>query len=321
VPEPPAASTLSDAFRFTLNTGRVRDQWHTMTRTGKSARLGSHKPAPLVEMHPADAARLGVRHGDLARVSTAHGSAILEVVVEEGQRRGSVFAPIHWSGETSSDGRVGALVHRVLDPISGQPDAKATPAAITPEPMALRGFLLSRRALRLPVAAGGCWWVRVAIEGGFGMLFATNLTTRELAGWPAKLFPDAELAEYVDDAARVYRCAGSIGGSLEAVLFAGPAEARPQWEAARALFAGCPAEPASRKLALSGQAPDGRENAGPLVCACFGVGLAAIRDAVVADAATSPEAIGALLRAGTNCGSCVPELKRIIARELAPQAG
>jgi assimilatory nitrate reductase catalytic subunit len=88
--------------------------------------------------------------------------------------------------------------------------------------------------------------------------------------------------------------------------------------AAKALFAESPAEAASRKLALSGQAPGGRESAGPLVCACFAVGLAAIRDAVVAHTATSPEAIGALLRAGTNCGSCVPELKRIIARELAP---
>ena len=60
---------------------------------------------------------------------------------------------------------------------------------------------------------------------------------------------------------------------------------------------------------------------GPLVCACFGVGLARIREAVLTEAATSPEAIGQLLRAGTNCGSCVPELKRIIAGELAPQAG
>jgi assimilatory nitrate reductase catalytic subunit len=319
-PERPAAAALSHVFPFTLNTGRVRDQWHSMTRTGKSARLGSHKLAPFVEVHPADAARLDLRAGDLARVSTAHGSALLEVIVEEGQRPGSLFAPIHWSAETSSGARVGALVQPIVDPISGQPDAKATPASIAPEPMAMRGFVLSRGALGLP-AAGGCWWARVAIEGGFGTLFATNLTTREFADWPAALFPGAELAEYVDDAAGVYRCAATTGGSLEAVLFAGPAEARPQWDAVRAPFAESAIEPASRKLALSGHAPDGRASAGPLVCACFGVGLAAIRDAVVADAATSPEAIGALLRAGTNCGSCVPELKRIIARELAPQAG
>ena len=108
-PARPAAR--SDGFPFTLNTGRVRDQWHTMTRTGKTPRLAAHRPAPFVEVNPADAARLNLRHGDLARVSTAHGAAVLEVAVEEGQRPGSLFAPIHWSSENSSNGRIGALVH------------------------------------------------------------------------------------------------------------------------------------------------------------------------------------------------------------------
>ena len=129
----------------------------------------------------------------------------------------------------------------------------------------------------------------------------------------------AELAEYADDAAGVYRCAAVAGGSLQGVLFAGPAEARPHWDAAKALFA--EAGDSTARLVLSGQTRSGEPDAGPLVCACFGVGLARIREAVLTEAAISPEAIGQLLRAGTNCGSCVPELKRIIARELAPQAG
>jgi assimilatory nitrate reductase catalytic subunit len=87
----------------------------------------------------------------------------------------------------------------------------------------------------------------------------------------------------------------------------------------KALFAE-PQPPAGRRLALSGQALDGLCETGPTVCACFGVGLAAIRDAIIAAQAASPETIGQMLRAGTNCGSCVPELKRII-REHAPQAG
>ena len=111
----------------------------------------------------------------------------------------------------------------------------------------------------------------------------------------------------------------SPAASLHGVLFAGPAEARPHWDAAKALFA--EAGDRSARLVLSGQTRSGDADAGPLVCACFGVGLARIREAVLTEAATSPEAIGQLLRAGTNCGSCVPEMKRIIARELAPQAG
>src|SRR5919202_454914 len=77
--------------------------------------------------------------GPAARLSSPHGSAVLEVAIEEGQAPGNLFAPIHWSGETSSSGRIGALVHAIVDPFSGQPDAKATPAAVVPEPMALRG--------------------------------------------------------------------------------------------------------------------------------------------------------------------------------------
>ncbi len=82
VPERPAlAEAVSERFPYLLNTGRARDQWHTMTRTGSSPRLGSHRPVPYVELHPDDAARLGLATGDLARVETALGSAVLEVII------------------------------------------------------------------------------------------------------------------------------------------------------------------------------------------------------------------------------------------------
>src|SRR5688500_2547281 len=142
-----------------------------MPRTGRSARLGSHTPVPFVEVNPDDAAALGLVHGDLARVSSRYGSAVLEIVVTANQRRGSLFAPIHWSGETSSDGRVGALVHPIVDLVSGQPDAKATPVTIAAVPAARRGFVLSPTPVALP---SGVWWARVTIEGGTGTLFATD---------------------------------------------------------------------------------------------------------------------------------------------------
>jgi assimilatory nitrate reductase catalytic subunit len=318
-PERPAAAPLSEAFPFRLNTGRVRDQWHTMTRTGRSARLGSHTPVPFVEINPVDAARFGLFHGDLARVSSRAGSAVLEVVVAEGQRPGSLFAPIHWSGETSSDGRVGALVHPVVDPFSGQPDAKATPAAIEPLSMRRRGFLLARAALPL---LGRTWWSRVTIEGGTGTLFATDLPTQDIAAWANALFRGkGELAEYADPLQDIYRCAAFVGEELVGSIFVGPAEARPQWDAAKALFARGSIDGHFRRAALSGQLQEGIGETGPTICACFGVGLTVIRDTIMAGAATSAEQIGIALRAGTNCGSCVPELKRILAHELAAQAG
>jgi assimilatory nitrate reductase catalytic subunit len=315
-PEAHAASALCEGFPFRLNTGRVRDQWHTMTRTGRSARLGAHSPIPFVEVNPADAARLGLATGDLAQVTSPHGSAVLEVVVTDTQQTGALFVPIHWSSETSSDGRIGALVHPVVDPLSGQPDAKATPAAIAPVRMARRGFVLSRASVSPPA---GMWWGRVAVESGVGTLFATDLGVRNVATWARTCFAQAELTEYVDLPGDIYRCAAFSDGQLAGCMFVAPAAARPQWEAVKALFAGAPLDESVRRLALSGTGLGDGADAGPTICACFGVGLAAVRDAIMSGAATSPQAIGQVLRAGTNCGSCVPELKRIIARELAPQ--
>ena len=122
-PEAPALREgASNDYPFVLNTGRVRDQWHTMTRTGLSPRLGQHAPEPFVEVHPADARALGLK--DFARIATAHGEGIFKVHETEGQQRGSLFLPIHWSGETASSARACDLVAPHTDPYSGQPEAK-----------------------------------------------------------------------------------------------------------------------------------------------------------------------------------------------------
>src|SRR6195952_4912633 len=110
-PEIPALRTETTAARpLRLNTGRIRDQWHTITRAGESPRLGQHLPEPFVEVHPDDAARHGVTDGSFARVTTDYGQCTLRVLVSERQQRGMLFAPIHWSEATASAARVGALV-------------------------------------------------------------------------------------------------------------------------------------------------------------------------------------------------------------------
>ena len=139
------AVTVTKSWPFVLNTGRVRDQWHTMTRTGLSARLSAHVSEPFVEMHPGDAAPLGLDQGMLVRLETEHGTALLRVMLSDGQQPGSLFVPIHWSAQNSSGGRIGALVQPRVDPFSGQPDAKATPARIGAAEVSHYGFALSRR--------------------------------------------------------------------------------------------------------------------------------------------------------------------------------
>ena len=96
-------------------------------------------------------------------------SAVLKVTLSEGQRRGTLFAPIHWSDETASSARIGELVAPHTDPFSGQPEAKATPASIAPLAFPFRGFAFTRHAVALPPDA---WWARIAVTGGYGYRLA-----------------------------------------------------------------------------------------------------------------------------------------------------
>jgi assimilatory nitrate reductase catalytic subunit len=292
-----------------LNTGRIRDQWHTMTRTGISPRLSQHLPEPFVEIHPDDAARTGVADGDFARVATDYGQCILKVVVSERQQRGMLFAPIHWSDENASAARVGALVAPFTDPFSGQPENKATPASIVPYEYVFRGFALSRGQLELPANA---WWARVVVTGGYGYRLAGNA---DLAGWQSWLrsIAGGDIAEYTDFGGGIFRAASFSDDRIESCLFIGPARDAGDWGIVKDLFARNALDDDQRRMLLSGKSADGLASAGPIVCACFGVGRTAICDAIVTGAGTAAD-IGVQLKAGTNCGSCIPELKRLIAQ-------
>jgi assimilatory nitrate reductase catalytic subunit len=309
-PEIPALRTETNAGRpLRLNTGRIRDQWHTMTRSGMSPRLGQHLPEPFVEVHPDDAIRFGVADGGFARVTTDYGQCTLRVAVSARQQRGMLFAPIHWSEATASSARAGALAAPFTDPFSGQPESKATPASIQPYEYVFRGFALSRVRLELPEHA---WWARVAVPGGFGYLFADNA---DLAGWQSWLRSVAgpDLAEYKDFGGGVFRAASFAQGRIETCLFVGPARDAGDWNVVKSLFALDALSDEQRRMLLSGQSTDGLASAGHIVCACFGVGRTTICNAIAAGAATAAE-IGAKLKAGTNCGSCIPEMKRLIAQ-------
>ncbi len=298
-PRCPAAA--NPALPFILNTGRIRDQWHTMTRTGSVVRLGGHRPKPFVAIHPDDAVRQQLADGGLARVTTGYGAALFRVLIDPGQRRGSLFVPIHWSLATAADGRAGLLANADPDPMSGQPGFKHTPAAIAAHATDWHGFLLSRSA----AAPAADWWVRVAADGCQRFEIAGSGCLADAAD---AILPRGPMMSEFRDANRGLRRALYDDGRLEAVLFlaTGTATGSRDWLAAQfgalevdgALLAGGPAG-----------AP---ADTGPQVCACFNIGLhtltAAIRDLRCSDVA----AIGAALGAGTNCGSCKPELAKLL---------
>ncbi len=305
----PLAPTPANAL--ILNTGRVRDQWHTMMRTGLSRRLGAHRPEPYVAVHPRDAARYSLMDGGLARVTSAHGGATLRVEFDERQPPGGIFAPIHWNDETSGGGRVGALAHALRDPYSGQPDSKATPVEIAPIAFTRAGFVAARQRFALP---GGFWAWR-AVDGGYAATLETDASHEALAAALAGAAGSTEAMRFVDGARGVFRLALLREDRLEAALFVATERPAPHFGMVAAALSRERLEPGDRRALLAGRAAVADD--GPIVCACFGVAANPIKAAIAAGA-TSAEAIGRDLKAGTNCGSCLPQISRLLAEAAPP---
>jgi len=308
---------VDDEFPFVLNTGRVRDHWHTMTRTGKSPRLSQHTPEPYGELHPQDAEKLGVREGDLVRVESRWGEAIVRVRVSRDQLIGSVFVPLHWNRQFASHGLADAVVNPAVDPVSGQPEFKHTPVRVSLYRPAWHGFALSRKALdtravAFHVRANGSEFIRYELAG--------DDTPDDWPAWARAWLAAAvpgEWLDYFDAAAGRYRAAWLRDGRLEACFFAGPAPVAAEREWLAGLFAHAVLSPNDRMSLLAGRPPRGQKETGRTVCACFGVGEKTIVEAIQTQKLATVAEIGNCLKAGTNCGSCVPELKMLLAQSDA----
>ena len=201
------------------------------------------------------------------------------------------------------------MVQPASDPFSGQPEAKATPACIAPYPVANFGFLLSRRPLR---PAGLAYWAHARAPFGHVLHFALDVPREGFAAWLLAALPEGERLSLHDPAAGTHRIAVVCGGRLDAVLFVGAGPKLPAQDWLKSLFA-CPSLSTSeRRHLLAGSPVEGATAEGPIVCVCFQVGATRI-EAAAAAGCRSVEKIGRALGAGTNCGSCIPEIRRLIA--------
>jgi assimilatory nitrate reductase catalytic subunit len=304
-----------------LNTGRVRDQWHTMTRTGRLPRLMAHRREPLLDVHPVDAARLGLVDSGFARIESEHGETVLPVRFSTAQRQGEVFAAMHWTDEFTSAGPIGRLVQAATDPVSGQPELKQTSVCVAPLAPLWRGLLL-RRAWQLP--RGPYYWARVPLARGhvFDLAGWEPLPSgRGIETWILQLLDAGALPElviYADPARGAFRYASLVDGRLDACLFVSRSATQLPPRDALATLLGRPVDAETRMSLLAGQMRDTvMPVAERIICACFGVGLRTLNEAIADRNLTSVAEIGAALRAGTNCGSCLPELNAILQREAS----
>jgi assimilatory nitrate reductase catalytic subunit len=280
-----------------------------------SPRLSQHRPEPYVAVHPDDAAALGFSDGDLVMVKNDLGEVYLRFRIDRGQRRGSIFVPMHWNSVFASNARIDTLVPAVTDPLSGQPESKHAVARIAPCQPLWQGFILTRRnKLNLQYSS---YWARSRRTGLWHYEIAGRETPADWAERAHALLSDendgeANWVEFFDRHQHHYRAARFIGDHLESCIFIGKGAVLPERDWLISLFLKDKLEKAERQSLLTGQPPTGHEDVGRIVCACFNVGEKTIRDAIRKYDLKTPEAIGETLQAGTNCGSCITEMREIL---------
>ena len=311
VPVQPAGFGEADPRSpFTLNSGRIRDQWHTMTRTGKSARLSGHFAEPFAEIHPLDAREYGIDDAGLVRLENEHGSIIVRALLTKRQARGNVFVPMHWNGQFTGNARVDVLVNAKVDPISGQPALKMAKVAMRPYRARWYGFAV----LRHKPSLHGDYWACARSGGGFRLELAGSTEPDDWSSFALALFqigPDVPVLAYHDKEHGQHRMAAFDERGLIGALYVArePVTVSRSWasEQLEAAFS----DGHRRFQLLAGRPGRDMPDKGAIVCACFSVGRNEIEGAARRGCHTI-EAIGQALRAGTNCGSCRAEIRGII---------
>jgi assimilatory nitrate reductase catalytic subunit len=355
----PVAEPADARFPFRLMTGRLRDQWHGMSRTGMVAQLYAHAPEPSIAMADADMARRLLRNGDLVHVTSRRGSQILPAVGSDEMRSGQAFIGMHWGEEyLSGRGHEGGGSHGVngmtspaLDPVSKQPELKHAAVKILkaelPWHFLVFGWVDTARALSLQA--------RLRPEMRRFAYASCTLFGRDRTG---VLFRAAD--DYAAPAELIARIEASFGiegsavlryddarrgnsrhilvndGKLTAVSLAGDISAE-HW-LKEYLENEMPVAALGRMLLMpSSSAPKGFKPRGKVVCNCFNVAESDILQALAESPGAAsheshesheshdPEATLAeltqKLRCGSNCGSCVPELRKmILAKDALPSS-
>ena len=305
--------TQAQFARLSLNTGRNRDQWHTMTRTGKAPRLGPHLAEPYAEMHPSDAAGLDVIAGDLVTLQTQQGRAILRTLISERATQGQIFAPMHWTKQQSVNGTINSLVAPDIDPVSGQPALKSGTLDVAKFNAAWYAFAASTARPELHGDYAAISRTSTGWQGEFAGETAPN--DWDAFGRMILNQPHGEISCMHDTASQTIRIAIHDGDTLEAVFFAAPHPVR----LSRSFITSLIGTQTSSLDALAGRGGADQVDAGTIVCACMNVGINTI-NAAIADGASTVDAVGASTFAGTNCGSCKPEISTLLSQFKMPMA-
>lgn len=306
-------------YPLILNTGRIRDQWHTMSRTGLSANLSTHRAEPYCEIHPQDALKFGVKDGELVEVKSNWGLCILRAQVSSNIRRGQVFAPIHWNDQVASDARIGKVVNPVVDALSGEPEFKHTPVFVQPFYTQWQGVLYVRQGFEHIVQStiqNTIWWTKVTTAKATRYELADRQKFSATVEHLKELLPftdeSFEWLNLQDQTAHLSHSIVLKDGQLIASLYTAPQALLPDRDWIAGLFKRERLSAMHRKALLAGQPMSMNNSAGPLVCSCFKVGKNTIIETIKEKNISHEKQVTACLKAGGNCGSCLAEIRGLI---------
>lgn len=306
---------VNQTFPYLLNTGRIRDQWHTMTRTGKTDSLSRHIDQPYIAISPKDANALNLKEKQVVSVSNELGQLFLRVKISEDQKQGQVFAPIHWTATCASNAVISALIEPVVDPLSGQPESKIGRVKIETKTDLTYGFIIINQDLKTTEFEDKEmeYWCQVPLKKGkrYELAFsgAHNLSVmaHELLAKTSINAYQGQWLEYENPINQSKRYAYLIEDIVQAVFYFSPnCELVDTAWLVDLVESASKVTPQERSAILVGRLAN-IEDKGRLICTCFDVGEKQIRNAIKAgdyDLAS----LGKRLKCGTNCGSCVPEI-------------
>ncbi len=312
VPTPLPHPVSAGETRLILNSGRVRDHWHTMTRTGLSPRLSRHLAEPFCEIHPADASRYDIEPATLVELEGGGRKAVLRALITDRLPPGSLFAPMHWTGQFAETGRIGRVIDTGTDLVSGQPALKSASVTIRPFAPAWYGFAVLRDR---PVTFDADYWALARAEGGWRVELAGRWAPEDWWVYARLLFgakSDAALLVYRDPAQQRFHFARYDEGTLTGALFVGPepVSVSRSWAVDRLARKGV--RIGEQMTTLAGRGGADLPDPGATTCTCFSIGINQIADAIESEGCRTVADIGAALGAGTNCGSCRSEIEGIL---------
>ena len=308
---------LSITYPFILNSGRIRDHWHTMTRTGLSSRLGAHITEPFVAINPIDAEALKITDNNLVAINSPQGAMLVRALLTTQQNKGQIFTPIHWNSQTAKSANTCNLVSDDNDPVSGQPGFKSTQVSMKKWLYNSEAMLLTRDALDLNLFD---YWVKQKVEKGYLYRIADSRSPSQLAEELQGLLQNKQgktlqFSSSDQSQQMIYRYAFVQEQQLNNAYITSEQLTTQSLDWLQSVL-DMPLD-SSIELTLISGIVEGKLAQGKIICACKQVGVNTITEAILEQGCQSLESIKQCTHAGTGCGSCLPEVENILVDKLS----